>query len=874
MRPLEVAALLVAAAASRAAPCAQDEPSPPPPPLPLPTESKPTGSTAPLAPTDEAATFRLPPEFAVELVAAEPLVVEPVMCVFDGDGRPYVAEMRTYMQDLDAGGENEPRSQVALLHDDDGDGRMDRRTTFADGLVLPRLLLPLYDGVLIGETYTTELYLYRDTDGDGVADDRTLWRRGNADNRNLEHQDSALTFGIDGWFYTAMSGERLRLVSGVVQSEPVASEFAQWGLAVDDVGRQFFCSAGGERPAYNFQRHPRYGKVSFGGELADDFAAVYPAIATPDVQGGTGRLRADGSLDHFTGCCGPSIYRGDALPADCRGDYIVCEPVGRLVRRASVRDVDGKIVLENRYPQAEFWTSTDMNFRPVWSATGPDGGLWVVDMYRGIIQEGNWTREDSYLRPQIERLGLQANVGRGRIWRVLAKGRPPRPTLHLQHASADELVAALAHENGFWRDTAEKLLVLRGEVGVEPTLRALLASDAEPLARLHALWTLVALDRLQVDDLVAGLRDADPRLRQAAVRASEPHLVAAGRDGALDPALAGAMEARVDDPDVQVAIQLALSLRYATQPAARSWLLALAGRWRGQEVVERAVSDSLTFGCDGDQGGATGLTGAALDLVREGKTHYELLCIACHGGDGRGVRAGDVALAPSLQDSPRVHGSPDALLRIVLHGMSGPIDGRVYGAGMMLPQAAQGDRYVAAVLSYVRTVFAGGAGVIEPTEVAAVRAACGVRNVPWTQAELAPYMALPQATIGAWKAAASDGDDSAHQALDGDAGTRFTTGTPMRPDMWWRVDLDGEYEVTSIVLDTTGSRDDFPRGYVLETSLDGETWNEVARGEGDGPRTVVTLPPGRLRHFRFTQTGRNEDQWWSIHRISVCGRRI
>lgn len=832
-----------------------------------PQEAKPLGSTAPLGPEMEAATFVLPPGFEVELVAAEPLVREPVLAVFDGDGRMFVAEMSTYMQDIDGSGEDEPSSRIVVLVDDDGDGRMDRRTIFADGLVLPRLVLPIADGVLVGETYTTTLWLYRDADCDGVAESRVMVRRGKADKRNLEHQDSALTYGIDNWLYTAMGGERLRWRGGKSWRQEITSEFAQWGLAVDDLGRQFFCSAGGERPAYGFQRHPRYGSASLEGELANDFMAVFPAIATPDVQGGENRLRPDGTLNHFTGCCGQSIFRGTLLPADCVGDYFVCEPVGRLVRRAQVRDEDGKIVLENRYPGGEFWTSTDMNFRPVWSTTAPDGGLLVVDMYRGIIQEGNWVKEDSYLRPQVEKLGLQANIGRGRIWRVVATGAPRAAPPRLQHAPPSVLVAALGHPNGALRETAQKLLVTRGDARVAPELRASLTQHRTPLARMHALWTLQGLSALTRADLARGLRDPDPRVRLAAVRASEAWLAAG------DPGMLAELGALTHDPDVQVVIQLALSLRVGAQPAARESMLAVLAHRRDHEAVERAVADALRSPHDGDAVAGATLTGESLDLVREGKTHYQQLCIVCHGADGRGAKVGDLLLAPPLVDSPRVRGSEDALLRIVLHGMVGPIDGQTFGGGLMLPQGAQDDRYLAAVSSYVRVLFGGGAGPVQPDEVAAVRTACAERTQPWTQAELAPFVTVPLAVMAAWTATASHGGASAMRALDGDGKARFTTGEPMGPDMWWRVDFDAEYELTRVVLDTRGSPGDYPRAYVLEGSLDGQAWAELQRGEGDGPITSMRMPPTRVRHLRLTQTGRSKGNYWSIHRATFCGRR-
>jgi mono/diheme cytochrome c family protein/glucose/arabinose dehydrogenase len=875
---------------------------------------KPAGSTQPLAPDAERATFRLPPGFHIDLVAAEPLLCEPVLCTWDADGKMYVAEMCTYMQDINGADEDAPKSRISMLHDDDGDGTLDRRTTFADGLVLPRLLLPLDDVVLVGETYTTALWSYRDADGDGVAEHRELLREGSKDARNLEHQDSALTYGIDNWLYTAMGNERFRWRGGAIEREELEREFAQWGLAVDDVGRQFLSAAGAERPAFGFQRHPRYPGVKFTGELADGFAEVFPAIATPDVQGGEERLRADGTLNHMTGCCGQSIFAGTALPRDCVGDYFVCEPVGRLLRRASVTDVDGRLVLANRYPGAEFLTSTDMNFRPVWTATGPDGALYVVDMYRGIIQEGNWVKPGSFLRPRVEALGLQHNVGRGRIWRIRAESLTPRffagrkesadvsgvrddpgtsassgsasapisqpwwavavghaeharlePPLRLRRATVDALVAALAHDNGFWRSTAQQLLVQRQLASAAPALRKLLAHRAPP-TRVHALWTLDGLAAVTRDDLALALGDRDGRVRYSAVRVSEGFL-ARGDAGVL-----ALLAPLAQDRDAGVAAQLALSLRAAPSPQARELVLAIAAHRPGHEVVGRAVRDSLAGAADHAPAFVRPLDADALALVRTGKRHYQQLCISCHGVDGSGTLAGGVFLAPPLVGSPRVL-SEDAAIRVLLHGMHGPIDGKTWAGGVMAGQSAQDDQYLAAVLSYVRTVLADG-GIVTPDEVAAVRAATSARTVPWTSAELLVYCPLPETAHAKWQASASHESGHAGRALDGKPSSRFTTEAVMQPGMWWRVDFDRVYELSRVVLDTRGSEQDYPRGHVLEGSLDGQTWHELAQGEGQGPVTSIRFPPTSVRHLRVTQTGTSSDRWWSIHEATFCGRAL
>src|SRR5690606_37987259 len=167
---------------------------------------------------------------------------------------------------------------------------------------------------------------------------------------------------------------------------------------------------------------------------------------------------------------------------------LICEPVGRLIRRAKVTNTDGKITLTNAYDQEEFIASSDMNFRPVNTQTGPDGNLYILDMYRGIIQEGTWTREGSYLRPQIMKRGLDKNIGRGRIYRLVYEGMEPhkeRP--QMLDESAAELVQHLENPNGWWRENAQKLLVVRRDTTVADALRDMVTGSSNHLARIHAL---------------------------------------------------------------------------------------------------------------------------------------------------------------------------------------------------------------------------------------------------------------------------------------------------------------------------------------------------------------------------------------------------
>ena len=183
----------------------------------------------------------------------------------------------------------------------------------------------------------------------------------------------------------------------------------------------------------------------------------WPVVGTPDVQGGAvKRLRKDGTLNHFTGVGGQEIYRGHRLPFFMYGDLFIPEPVGRLIRRAKIKNENGKLVLYNAYDKAEFMASTDLNFRPIELKTGPDGALYVLDMYRGVIQESNWTKKGSKIRPVIIRKGLDKNIGKGRIYRIVHEDIKLDKQPRLLDKSAKELLQYLSHPNGWYRNTAQK----------------------------------------------------------------------------------------------------------------------------------------------------------------------------------------------------------------------------------------------------------------------------------------------------------------------------------------------------------------------------------------------------------------------------------
>ncbi len=825
---------------------------------------------AELTPQQALASITAPPGYHLELVASDPTVINPVMCSWDGDGRMYVAEMRSYMLDADATHENDPVSRVSLLSDTTGSGVLDQATVFADHLVLPRMVLPLDDRVVIAETYTGKFVSYRDSKGDGVADERKELYDGGATKANLEHQDSGLTWGIDNYLYTAQLGSRrFRITHGSWEVDQLyGGNGSQWGLAMDDAGRLFCSSAGGEKPVYGFQQFASYGGLQLPGETAEGFDETFPAVQTVDVQGGLGRVHPlKGTLNHFTACAGQSIFRGDRLPADLYGDYLLPEPVGRLIRRAKIQLVDGKRVLSNAYPQGEFITSTDMAFRPVWTATGPDGCLYIVDMHHGIIQEGAWTNAGSYLRGIVLRDGFDKYIGHGRIYRVVADGFTPGAKPHMLHETPAQLVEHLSHANGWWRDTAQKLIVLKGDKAVVPALCELARHGGSALGRMHALWTLDGLDADDRALVIAALADADDRVRVAALRIAE-RLLRAGDKGMVEQ-----ISPATRDRSLDVVVQAIDALRYAPKEVSQPLISAAVSAHIGNEIVTASAQQSLQFDAAKPSGIKVNIDPVGLALLKKGRDHFSQICFACHGADGKGVVTSDgMHLAPPLAGSSRALGSPEALVRIVLNGLIGDVDGKQY-PGLMVPQKANDDQWLAETLTYVRNSFGNAASTILPADVARIRAAVGERATPFTLSELAPYLAVPPAVMQGWSWTASGEPENAKKVCDGDRTTRWSTGKPQEPGQFLQFDAGRPYRISRMVIDAEGSRDDFPRQFEIRTSSDGTHWsNPIVKGPGK-PLLEIDLPPGTVaRCVRIVQTAPPKGgNFWSVHELSVFG---
>ena len=489
----------------------------------------------------EAETFLIAPGFEISLVAAEPLVVDPVQVVYDERGRLWVVEMRGYMPDADGTGELEPVGRIAILTDVDGDGAMDERTEFATGLVLPRGVAPVAGGAVC--VLPPELVFLRDDDGDGTFDTREVIAKGLRQGLdNPEHAINSPTFGPDNWIHFANWNRRIKRVWDE-DGEPGWLELperggGQWGLSIDEYGRVLRNT--NPNPLYVDlvpssyavrNRHQRGFRGAFAN--VDAKHAVFPSRINPGVNRGyqPNTLRDDWTLRQFTAACAPTVLVGDGLGKDARGDVFVAEPSGNLVKRYAMDEPENAAgpTAKSVHAKTDFLTSTDERFRPVAMTTAPDGSLVIADMYRGILQHRVFMT--SFLRQQVEARGLATPLGQGRIWRVRKAGQKSvAPDVDLVGLDLVELVPYLASDNAWVRLSAQRILVedFDGAASVVAALEALV-KRGERGAR-QALWTLDGIGFSSPEIIEGALASPEVALRADAVQVAEALAGTEGND--------------------------------------------------------------------------------------------------------------------------------------------------------------------------------------------------------------------------------------------------------------------------------------------------------------------------------------------------------
>lgn len=817
---------------------------------------------APVVPPDKAvATFKVAPGFRIELVAAEPMVEDPVAVTWDADGRLWAVEMRGYMPNVDGKGEDIRNGQIVVLEDRDGDGRMDKSTVFLGELQMPRAIAMVKGGVLIAEP--PYLWYCQDTDGDLKCDTKVEALKGYARQGPVEHTENGLLPALDNWMYNAKSSRRMKFRDGKIVVENSAGR-GQWGITQDNYGRLYFNSnssylSAHTLPADYFLRNPNHSSRSHGGGSIASDQNTHGIRPNPGVNRGykNNFLDDKGRLRRTTATCGPGIYRGDQFPPEYSGNAFVPEPAANVVARFDIKESDGRLRAHHiayddpDWTKREFVSCTDERFRPVNCYTGPDGCLYIVDMYRGILQHRVYVT--SFLRKQIIERGLDKPIGLGRIYRVVHDGSKPARTPRLSKAPSSQLVEHLSHTNGFWRDTAQRLLIERNDNSVVDAIGKVAVSDSNHLARIHAMWTLEGMGQLDTWTVTDALADKHPKSLATAIRMCESIFRETQLPGAQDEE---EQQLQLDllnelltlanhqDPDVQT--QLAFTLGEVRRPmvdavlrklllnsnqtvrdavisglggrelefigrllADPAWatedrsrddvihalascvtrqrnpkrierLLTLAAVqspqsvWRTRSIIDGINSNIATKGrkpkpihydnqpksvallmSHFDKGVAksaaklptlitwgkppeppkppTPLTSSQEKLFDQGKLLFAQTCASCHQLSG----LGEEGKAPPLLDSPYLLGPPSRMVRIVMQGLTGPVEvhGRVYNMDMPALQGFN-DEQIAAILTYARREWEHRGDPVDPTIVAKIREETKGRELPWTVKEL------------------------------------------------------------------------------------------------------------------------------------------
>ncbi len=512
------------------------------------------------SPEDSLRSIRVAPGFRVELVASEPLVKDPIAFDWSADGRLWVVEMGDYPLGVD--GHGKPGGVVRVLEDTDNDGKYDHTIKIIDGLGIPSGIMAWREGALIASA--PEIFYVRSLKSKSPVESREVSFSGFVEG-NPQHRVNGFEMGLDGWIYGAngdsggtirsvRTGKSVSIRGRDFRFRPDSGEFetesgqTQYGRHRDDWGHWF----GNNNPNWGWhfvladrevRRNPYFAAPDPRQTLERE-TQLYPISPTLP------RFNDPGAANHVTSANSPTPYRDDLFGPEFATSLFVSEPVHNLVHRMIV-EPDGATFRGRRAPgesKGEFLASSDPWFRPTMMKTGPDGALWIADMYRAVIEHPEWIPDD-----WEKRLDLRAGSEQGRIYRVFPTNRSPRPIPRLDRLDAVGLVAAMESPNGWTRDTAQRLLLDRREKAAVPALREQVKNTRRPQTRVQAIWTLADLNALDQNSALAGLNDPDARVREAIIGAVA-HLIPGSSS------VAEAVLKRVDDQEARVRLRVAIAL--------------------------------------------------------------------------------------------------------------------------------------------------------------------------------------------------------------------------------------------------------------------------------------------------------------------------
>jgi mono/diheme cytochrome c family protein len=687
-------------------------------------------------------------DFEIKLVAQEPLITAPVAMSFDRHGRIWVVQMNDYMPDTLGTGEENPTGKVVILTDTNGDGLMDDRKLFLDSLVLPRAICLIEDGILVAEPPSLWYYTIKDD----KPFNKTLVDAKYADEGNVEHQPNGLLRAMDNWIYSAKSGKRYRKKGDKWLIEKTHFR-GQWGISQDEWGRLFYNDnsqniLGDEfAPGLGAANENQKSVTGFNKKIVPD-NTVYPARPTPGVNRGYMKDALDEKqrLKKFTAACGPVIYSGNLFNKKYFGNAFVAEPSANLIKRNILTSDGYKVDGKQAYEGKEFLSSEDERFRPVNLYNGPDGALYVVDMYRGIIQHKTYITP--YLKNEIKKRELMQPLNCGRIYKIIPK-HSEEPPVHITDDST-LLLRLLFHGNSWMRNQAQQILVDGKNVQLAAALRRVLNQRNNLLAASHALWTMEGMEVLQWSDVKPLLSDALWPIRMQGLSAV-PSVVSKTNYREV----IGTLQSLVDKNDTLAAPYVAFlmnSIQFFDKNAPHDLLITLSKKYGASLYVVDAIISNLQdkeasfykeiIKINPDtalalnkrlkkmlEDIASAKNASNEERIRwqfpRGARIFESVCQTCHGKDGNGI----AGLAPPLNKSELV-ADKNKLIPIVLYGLTGPVqvNGKLYKVPEIsgdMPGIGQNPEYgnedIAGILNFVRNSWNNKGEQITPEEVNKVK---------------------------------------------------------------------------------------------------------------------------------------------------------
>lgn len=553
------------------------------------------------------ASFKLEPGLKIELVAAEPLVIDPVAFAFDENQLMYVVEDRGYPDPID--GSTAPAiGRVALLKDTNNDGQYDTRTEFATGLTYPNGILPWKGGVFV--TCAPHIYYFKDTDGDGIADQKDIVLTGFNSNQTAQIRVSHPILGLDGWVYVTSGLNNGDITSPIHPDRPAVSfksadgrfnpetfEFqstggrSQFGLAFDPYGRRFGTS--NRHPVqqimlepWHLKRNPLlpFSETYQNVSKAEAEAIVYPISGAVTTAEFIPKLMGLSHTGTFTSACGLLIFNGSALTPGHKGNAFICEPAQNLVQRQIMSPQGASFSSDLAYKGKEFLASTDEWFRPVFLNHGPDGGLYLADMYRKVIDHPSYVPEEAR-----GKLDFESGKSDGRIYKIVKrdfKGKAIPSETKKAFSSNENLIKALKSTNEWERGTAFRLLLQQKNKASIAQLTQTAKIAALPESRTRALWLLHLLEALDIPTLEAALRDPQAVVREQAV------LLAQGVAN-HSPALTAQLVKASNDQNARVRFNTALTLGSTQGNGVVAGLATIAARDGADKWVRNAVLSGI-----------------------------------------------------------------------------------------------------------------------------------------------------------------------------------------------------------------------------------------------------------------------------------------